>query len=63
VATPEPGIGPNGSVKFQGSVQKDSHVAGPFPQIAYVLIVMDYFTKWPEAYAILNQNESTVLKH
>jgi hypothetical protein len=33
-------------------------VAGPFPQgdrgNRYLLIAMDYFTKWPEAYAIPN---------
>jgi hypothetical protein len=39
-------------------------VAGPFPWSdkgnRYLLIAMDYFTKWPEAYAILNQEASTV---
>jgi hypothetical protein len=27
-----------------------------------VLIAMDYFSKWPEAYAILNQEASTVVE-
>jgi hypothetical protein len=40
------------------------NVAGPFPQSdqgnQYLLIVMDYFTKWLEAYAIPNQEASTV---
>jgi hypothetical protein len=39
-------------------------VAGPFPlsdkENRYLLIAMDYFTKWPEAYAILNQEASTI---
>jgi hypothetical protein len=39
-------------------------VAGPFPQSdrgnRYLLIAMDYFTKWPEAYAIPNQGALTV---
>jgi hypothetical protein len=34
-------------------------VAGPFPRNnqgkRYLLIAMDYFTKWPEVYAIPNQ--------
>jgi hypothetical protein len=39
-------------------------VAEPFPRSdqgnRYLLIAMDYFTKWPEAYAIPNQEASTV---
>jgi hypothetical protein len=39
-------------------------IAGPFPRIdqenRYLLIAMDYFTKWPEAYAIPSQEASTV---
>jgi transposase InsO family protein len=39
-------------------------VAGPFPRSdqenGYLLIAMDYFTKWPEAYAIPNQETATV---
>jgi hypothetical protein len=40
------------------------NIAGPFPQSnqgnQYLLIAMDYFTKWPEDYAIPNQEASTV---
>jgi hypothetical protein len=40
------------------------HVAGPFPPKdqgnQYLLIAMDYFTKFPKVYAIPNQEESTV---
>jgi hypothetical protein len=39
-------------------------VAGPFPRSdqgnRYVLIAMDYFTKWAEAYTTPNQDASTV---
>jgi hypothetical protein len=39
-------------------------VAGPFPQSDqgnhYLLITMDYFTKWPGAYAIPDQEASAV---
>jgi hypothetical protein len=39
-------------------------VAGPFPLSyqgdRYLLIAMDYFTKCPEAYAIPNQEASTI---
>jgi transposase InsO family protein len=39
-------------------------VAGPFPGSdqgnRYLLIAMDYVTKWPEAYAIPNQEAATV---
>lgn len=40
-------------------------VAGPFPISSagnrYVLVVMDYFSKWPEVYAIPNQEAKTVV--
>lgn len=39
-------------------------VAGPFPVTKagnrYILVVMDYFTKWPEVFAIPNQEAITV---
>jgi transposase InsO family protein len=39
-------------------------VAGPFPRSdqgnRYLLIAIDYFTKWPEVYGIPNQEASTV---
>jgi hypothetical protein len=39
-------------------------VAGPVPQSdqgnRYLLIAVDYFRKWPEAYAIPSQEASTV---
>ncbi|PNF41843.1 hypothetical protein B7P43_G16048 [Cryptotermes secundus] len=39
-------------------------VAGPFPLSKrgnrYLLIALGYFTKWPEAYAIPSQEESTI---
>jgi hypothetical protein len=38
--------------------------AGPFPESdkgnRHLLVAMDYFTKWPEVYAIPNQEASTV---
>jgi hypothetical protein len=41
-----------------------SDIAGPFPESdrgnQYLLVGMDYFTKWPEVYAIPNQEASTV---
>jgi hypothetical protein len=39
-------------------------IAGPFAETArgnrYRLVAMNYFTKWPEVYAIPNQEASTV---
>ena len=39
-------------------------VAGPFPTSSsgnrYVLVAMDYFSKWPEIYPIPNQEATTV---
>ena len=39
-------------------------ILGPFPESSggnkYILIVVDHFTKWIEAYAILNQEATTV---
>ena len=39
---------------------------GPFPETEngnrHLLVVMDYFTKWPEAYALPNQEAVTVAK-
>ncbi|CAK1599594.1 unnamed protein product [Parnassius mnemosyne] len=39
-------------------------VAGPFPESEsgnkYFMVVVDYFTKWPEIFAIPNQKDSTV---
>lgn len=41
-------------------------VAGPFPETdagnKYILVAMDYFTKWTEAYAIPNQEAVTIAK-
>lgn len=40
-------------------------VMGPFPMSnrgnRYVLVAMDYFSKWPEAYAVPDQETSTIL--
>lgn len=39
-------------------------ISGPYPESnkgkKYILVVMDYFTKWVEAYAIPNQEATTV---
>jgi ferredoxin len=41
-----------------------TYVAGLFPQSnqenRYLVLTMDYFTKWPKAYIITNQEASTV---
>lgn len=41
-------------------------IAGPLPLTAngnkYICVAMDYFTKWPEAYAIPNQEATTVAR-
>ena len=41
-------------------------IAGPFPSTddgnRYIMVVGDYFTKWVEAYAIPNQDVTTVAK-
>lgn len=38
-------------------------ILGPFPITEagnrFVLVTMDYFTKWPEAYAVPDQSAST----
>lgn len=40
-------------------------VLGPFPHTdkgnRYILTAMDYFTKWPEAYSLLNQEAETIV--
>jgi hypothetical protein len=42
------------------------NAAGPFPwsnqENQYLLIAMDYFTKWPEAYTIPNLEASTMVE-
>uniref|UniRef100_A0A3P9ICG4 Integrase catalytic domain-containing protein n=1 Tax=Oryzias latipes TaxID=8090 RepID=A0A3P9ICG4_ORYLA len=42
-------------------------VLGPFPLTEsgnrYVLVAMDYFTKWPEAYAVPDQSATTTAKY
>jgi transposase InsO family protein len=41
-------------------------IVGPFPESpsrnTYVLVVADYFTRWTEAYPILNQEAITVAR-
>ena len=41
------------------------NVLGPFPQSEagnhYMLTAMDYFTKWPEAYAILSEETAVIV--
>ena len=42
-------------------------ILGPLPVTArgnrYVLVVMDHFTKWPEAFALPNQEAATIARH
>ena len=42
-------------------------ILGPFPATyrgnRYVLVAMDYFTKWPEAYAVADQSAVTTAEH
>lgn len=51
---------PSGAPMERGGVD----IMGPFPETdrgnKYVLCAMDYFTKWPEAYGIPNQDAETV---
>uniref|UniRef100_A0AAZ1X8S4 Gypsy retrotransposon integrase-like protein 1 n=1 Tax=Oreochromis aureus TaxID=47969 RepID=A0AAZ1X8S4_OREAU len=46
-----------------GAPMERVDVLGPFPVTEsgnrYVLVVMDYFTKWPEAYAVPDQSATT----
>ena len=41
-------------------------IAGPLPVTAsgnkYICVAMDYFTKWPEAYAIPDQEAATMAR-
>ena len=41
-------------------------VVGPFPQTNYgnrfIFVINDYFTKWPEAYAIINHEVETIAR-
>jgi hypothetical protein len=58
----------NASVQCRGPVRNDSHRCSEAlstegaRKIRYLVITMDCFTKWPEAYAILNQEASTVVE-
>jgi hypothetical protein len=58
--------GPNASVQLRAPLRIAIDVAGPFPWSDqgnwYLLIAVDYFTKWPEAYAIPSQEASTVME-
>jgi hypothetical protein len=60
VAAPIHESGPNASIHIAASFGK----AGPFPQNdqghGYLLMAIDCFTKWQEAYVIANQVASTV---
>ncbi|KAI3352053.1 hypothetical protein L3Q82_020864 [Scortum barcoo] len=42
-------------------------ILGPFPATErgnrYILVAMDYFTKWPEAYAVPDQSAATTAEH
>ena len=47
-------------------IAMDIHVCGPFPtsdcRKKYILVVADYFTKWPECWAIADQEAKTVTR-
>jgi hypothetical protein len=60
VAAPEPGIGAKIHQYVRTPFERIAiEKAGPFPSSdqgnPFLLIAMDYFTKWPEAYAIPNK--------
>jgi hypothetical protein len=59
-APPDQESGPNASVQCWDTVRKDNHrCTGPFPCSEqgkwYLLIPVDYCTKWPEAHDIPNE--------
>jgi hypothetical protein len=63
-AAPEPGIGAKSN---QAAFERIAiSVVGPLSQSnqgsQHLLITMDCFTKWPEAYVIPNQEASTVVE-
>jgi hypothetical protein len=65
VAAPEPGIRAKYISTMLAPFERIAiDVAGPFSWSdqgnQYLLITMDCFTKWPESYAIANQEASTV---
>lgn len=35
-------------------------ITGPLPCNQYSYVALDYFTKWPKAYALLNQEVKTI---
>jgi hypothetical protein len=52
--------GPNASVQCRGPIWKDSHQCSRvLPTKRYLLIAIDYFTTWPEAYTTANQEALT----
>jgi hypothetical protein len=65
VAAPDQESRPHAPVQFCAPFQRITiDMVGPFPRSdqgsRYHLIAMEYFTKWPEAYAIPDQEASTV---
>jgi hypothetical protein len=57
--------GPDAPVQRRGFLREDRiDIAGPFPGSdrvnRYLLVAMDYVTKWPKFYAIPNQEAPTV---